>query len=651
VTIYRDATKPTVSIVVPASGATYTQNTSVASSFACSDLINGLGSGVKTCTGNASLDTSSTGTKSFAATATDNAGNSTTATVSYNVQAAPPPPVASAATQVLAWNDLGMHCADSDYSVFTLLPPFNTLNAQLIVGGKRVDGGNYTLTYQSMADPTGSINTYSGGKGNNVPKKTNFWDYVLSLFGGQPPDNVGLTGNPTASTAPANLTWSTGNNWFEATGIPITPFDDKENINPFPLVKVTALSSSGQPIASTSAVLPVSSEINCNTCHASGTVFSATQPTAKPAGGWVNQTASSERDWRLNVLRLHDEKNRANATYASLLTAKGYGSSLETSVTVNNKPIFCDTCHNSTALAIWGLKGEPATTVSNMTVAMHTRHAGVSLPGQTQTLDQNGTRDACYNCHPGKDTQCLRGAMGNPVVNGKHEMECQSCHGSMSTVASTARRGWLDMPTCQSCHQNGQRGTTAINPDGTFKTASDTRFASNPNTPTASNSPPPVNPGDAPVSLYRYSVGHGKLQCESCHNSTHAEFTNIASSNGNQVNDNLRAIAFQGYDAALRECTGCHGTTYSTDDTASANGGPHGMHSVGQAWVNKHHDLISSSGGLTNCQYCHSSTSVGSPLATVKIAKTFNVGDGRTKAFKANDPVTCYSCHNGPNPG
>lgn len=34
---------------------------------------------------------------------------------------------------LLAWNDLGMHCMDgSDFSIFTILPPYNVLQAQLI---------------------------------------------------------------------------------------------------------------------------------------------------------------------------------------------------------------------------------------------------------------------------------------------------------------------------------------------------------------------------------------------------------------------------------------------------------------------------------------------------------------------------------------
>lgn len=34
---------------------------------------------------------------------------------------------------LVAWNDLGMHCVDgSDYSIFSILPPFNNLHAQLV---------------------------------------------------------------------------------------------------------------------------------------------------------------------------------------------------------------------------------------------------------------------------------------------------------------------------------------------------------------------------------------------------------------------------------------------------------------------------------------------------------------------------------------
>ena len=80
-----DLTAPTVTITVPANGGFYVLGASVASSFSCADQT----SGVASCTGPATVDTNSVGSKSFAVTATDNAGNPATLTNTYNVQYAP----------------------------------------------------------------------------------------------------------------------------------------------------------------------------------------------------------------------------------------------------------------------------------------------------------------------------------------------------------------------------------------------------------------------------------------------------------------------------------------------------------------------------------------------------------------------------------
>lgn len=614
VNIKRDATPPKATIVTPGSGVNYSLNQTVTANYNCTDATSGVGSCTGTVANGSAIDTGTTGTKSFTVTAKDEAGNQAAASVSYSVGSSTVV-TSTPGTQLFAWNDLGMHCTDADFSIFSLLPPFNDLNAQLVVDGKLVSSG-YTLTYEATPDPSGSVNSTSR-------YKTNFWDFAQPLFGTSPAPDVGLTGFPMASFTPAQMRWNGTYNWFEATGIPATPIDDNQNTNYFPMVKVTAFDSSGQEVASSDTVLPISNEINCNTCHASNTG----SPAAEPAGGWVDLTPGSQEDWRLNILRLHDERNSSNSTYASLLLKKGYGSGLEAAAE-SGTPVLCDGCHNSNALSVWGIKGEPG--VSNLTAAMHTLHSSVSLPGSTQTLDSIGTRDACYNCHPGRKTQCLRGAMGNPVdAAGNHIMECQSCHGSMLTVGNKARNGWFDMPRCQSCHHDGIRETVAINPDGTFKTWSDTRFASNPDTP---------EPG---TTLYRYSTGHGGLQCEACHNSTHAEFTDVPSGNGNETNDNLRAIKAQGYVAEIRECTVCHPTMPST-----VNGGPHGMHPIGEAWVSAHHsDSTFQIEPKSECFYCHGSTSSGSPLAEVKVTKVLN-----NRTFTAGTRITCWSCHNGPNP-
>ena len=66
---------------------------------------------------------------------------------------------------VLAWNDLGMHCYNRDFQDLAVLPPYNTLWAQVIKTGDppQLVTSGITVTY------TFPDNTYSVGK-------SNFWD-------------------------------------------------------------------------------------------------------------------------------------------------------------------------------------------------------------------------------------------------------------------------------------------------------------------------------------------------------------------------------------------------------------------------------------------------------------------------------------------
>jgi hypothetical protein len=656
VIIKRDATRPTAAITSPAAGATYTLNQSVTASYACSDPLSGIASCTGTTLNGLGINTSSTGTKTFTVNATDLAGNTTSASVSYTVSNSTSS--STTGTRLFAWNDLGMHCMDTDYSVFTLLPPFNTLTAQLMVNGKLVNddatSANYTIEYVAMTDGAGSTNSSHVDNSSNV--KTNFWEYFQAMFGAPTPltPGIGLFGFSTPTSAPEPLEWNgkdavghSGFKWYEAYGIPVTPIDDAGQFNAYPMVKVTAKEkATGKVIATSSSVLPVSTEMNCKVCHASDIGTDG----AKPSGGWVTDPGySDEQKWRYNALRKHDEKFATNTTFQNLMVAKAFkGTTLEYSA-ANGKPIFCDACHNSNALAYWTFAGDPS--ASQITTAMHKAHSTAKLPGSSKTLDDDPTRESCYSCHPGKNTLCLRGAMGNPTdpLTKQHTMECQSCHGSMKVVGTAKmgdlvggtitnlrdRRPWFDMPTCQTCHQNGQRYTSALTVDAgnntfAYRASTDTRFATKPNTPN-------LLPG---LSMYRFSVDHGNLQCAACHNSTHAEFT--SKTVPNSANDDARAFEAQGYVAAIRECTACHATAPKV-----ANGGPHGMHYLGQAWVTDHHDVVTSS-NKTDCLYCHGSTSAGSALAVIKVAKTFNIGDGRTKSFAAEQRVSCWDCHNGP---
>ena len=309
-----------------------------------------------------------------------------------------------ATNQILGWNNLGMHCMDSDYSVFSILPPYNTIEAQLIVNGRLVTNGTgYTVTYQAVADPTGSINKSSIGKGN-------WLQYAPQLFGavagdqGLPFPNTNTFWMPGAGNTPQTMIFEQTNNpatgvftpvnWFHAYGVPITPYDDAGRKNPYPMMRQIALSGA-TPIATNDIVLPVSDEMDCRACHASGS-----QDTAKPAAGWV-WDGIQERDFRLNILRLHDEKNFVSnaVVYAAALAAKGFNpQGLYRGVVANNKPVLCAACHASEALGGGGIAGIPP-----LTTLVHGFHAHVMDPLSNITLNNTANRSACYRCHPGSD--------------------------------------------------------------------------------------------------------------------------------------------------------------------------------------------------------------------------------------------------------
>ncbi len=547
------------------------------------------------------------------------------------------PAVLSAApNQVLGWNNLGMHCMDSDYSVFSVLPPYNTIEAQLIVNGQLVTASNgYSVTYEAVTDPAGSINRTSVGK-------SNFSEYDQALYGADLPPEVGLLGwaMPGISNVPQSMVFERTNqpvpgvftpvNWFHAEGIPITPYDDAGLKNPYPLMRLIARSG-GVPIATNDVVLPVSDEMDCRACHASGT-----QAAAEPTAGWT-WSVNPERDYRLNILRKHDEARfqQVPAAYTDILATNGFNPlGLYQTVVGDGQPILCAKCHLSEALPGTGVAGVPP-----LTEAVHAFHAHVTDPALNLTLDDSDNRAACYRCHPGSATRCLRGAMGGAVAaDGSLEMQCQSCHGNMSQVGSTNRVGWIMEPNCQGCHtgtavaNSGQIRFNSVFTDTnhTPRVITNQTFATQPNTPATG------------LSLYRFSAGHGGLQCSACHGSTHAIFPSI------HANDNRRNIALQGHAGTTVECTACHVSVPQTFVN-----GPHGMHPVGatvfsvksdgqEQWF---HGFAKEDGGvgLAVCQACHGADYRGTVLSRAQGDRVIG-----SRRYWRGKTVGCYDCHNGP---
>ncbi|RJP36385.1 MAG: hypothetical protein C4547_07490 [Phycisphaerales bacterium] len=289
----------------------------------------------------------------------------------------PPPDAGAGATPmvVFGYNDLGMHCMNEDFSEIMILPPFNTLHAQVIDRSERepkIVKSGVTVEYRIPG------NTHSADK-------TNFWKYWQPVFGPPKPPNVGLTGNGLSGQM-----LPTGDNDWQVTGIPITPTDDAGRDNPYPLAVIT-VKRRGEVLATTQAVVPVSTEINCHLCH--------NTPGISPA---------------LDLLRAHDRR---------------HGTNLE-----DEQPVLCAKCHADNAL---GLPGDPQ--LPNLSSAMHLAHAPRmgGLPFE----------EACYACHPGARTKCQRD------VHFDRGIGCTDCHGDMEAVGDPNRNPWLDEPRCGDCHR------------------------------------------------------------------------------------------------------------------------------------------------------------------------------------------------------
>ncbi len=350
------------------------------------------------------------------------------------------------------------------------------------------------------------MNTYSAA---GPLAKTDFWDHADQLFGTPLNNGQGLTGlympgDDPLNRGPQPMAFDPAEQWFEALGIPITPVDDSNHTTPFGLMRISALDSNGQLSCHLDVVVPVAAETDCQACHKTGGM------TAQ-GGGWSN-AADPEVQSKINVLRLH---NRQEHT------------SLEA-----DQPVLCAQCHYSPALDLAGTG--PTTNLPTFSNVMHAYHGGLQN-GQGQPVFSATVDGNCYQCHPGRVTQCLRGAM---ATGG---MDCFDCHGDLSSVGGdhplpaggsidgandgNPRRPWQDLPRCQSCHTGDavsyldtgaglvrdagwpfrlRQSYTIGDPSASPVTVPGSRFAENNGT------------------LYRFSKGHGGIFCQGCHGSTHA---------------------------------------------------------------------------------------------------------------------------------
>ncbi len=303
---------------------------------------------------------------------------------------------AAAPYVVLAWNDLGMHCLNPSYDTAVILPPYNTVQAQVIKRGNKptlVTTG-VTLSYRLINNTTSQKNLY-----------TQFWQYASSLFGGTPTLDFGLNlDDPTISNG------LTGNmlaksDHFVASGIPATPVNDGGTWTPYQMIEITVKdSATNATLAQTRATVPTSDEINCGKCHGN----------------------SSNPSVVLNdVLAKHDASQNTTLLFS--------------------KPVLCSSCHGSPALKMPLQPG-----IKYLSEAIHGFHGKLATPPNcydchpgavtqcTRSTKHTAPDGNCTACHGDMSTVASTVATGARVPWAS-EPKCVNCHITGATGAGVAQ--------------------------------------------------------------------------------------------------------------------------------------------------------------------------------------------------------------------
>lgn len=289
---------------------------------------------------------------------------------------------------VLAWNDLGMHCLNPVYTQAVILPPYNTVYAQVIKRGDppQVITEGISLEYQIVG------NTYSYGKRDY----STFWDNANSLFGVAVEKNKGLTGNGLSGLM------STSGDHFIVTGIPVTPVKDDGTWSPFQVGEIIAKDNAGHMIASTRFTVPTSDEIHCDGCH-------------------IPNSLNNHNPF-LDILQHHDKLHQP-----------------PDGLLVPAAPVLCARCHGAPELGTTG----PGDAGKYLSAAIHRAHASRTYP--------DGSSIACYSCHPGPSTHCSR-SLKHMREDGNCTTCHGDMLNVATTINNNTRIPWVNEPKCVSCH-------------------------------------------------------------------------------------------------------------------------------------------------------------------------------------------------------
>ncbi len=465
------------------------------------------------------------------------------ATAAPSLARTTPPP----SYKVVAWNDLGMHCACPTFAGFLLLPPFNTIRAQvfdasgrdpILVTSANASSLGLTIGY-NMIDNSDALNQAD-------PYFQQWITYSPKLFPGfQPVVNgkvMGIAGNGLSGTMAYDsnlLDWT-------AVGIPAYPLvqaDTTKNVmtdplggpnrNPYPMTNVFVKNSAGTVLASTNTVTPVAFG-GCCTCHLplAGQNGYPTTPTGSFAYlGKMHGTNSSKIDF-------------------NYLDPTGDGAS---------GPIRCSWCHWDPAMGesaapgldkVWPnyvIMPGATFTKANVVVSKYSFsdvvHRFHSQSTKVLTQFDANVATNCYDCHPGNNVNCYRG-----THKAKTTIWCVDCHGNLNqrVAAGQMTQPWKasTLPTCTSASAGATpafacHATSAVG--GTTYPASPTLFGK-----------------------FINGRGHkGSIKCQTCHGEAHAEAPSTMTLDNTQLSAMQGSTSYSfpaGKDKtyALGVCNYCH---------------------------------------------------------------------------------------------
>ena len=402
---------------------------------------------------------------------------------------------------VLATNDLGMHCTCPSAETFVVLPPFNTLRAQVFERkGENPDilsdPNDIRVEYRILENTDQSL--------KNDPYFQGWLKFGSKLFPGfdflrNDGRIQGLTGATLSGAMEAK------NGWWEVTGIPAFPALDPNGAETDPLDPVNGArrnpyltaeikvfdQHSNELLATTQTVVPVAFGGCCN-CHLQVAQDHGRNPTARDS---------------FEVMGMLHKQNGSNIDFSQIdPDGDGLGG-----------PIRCSQCHLDPAMGETTPPGIPGYPTSSKTFSevVHKFHA--ESPAVAK-YDPDIARN-CYDCHPGNGVACYRGQHKDKGL------WCTNCHGDLNQriAQNQLKDPWSanTLPKCENCHNNTGEGKGFQHVFG---------------------------------GSYLNSMGHkgNKVLCSTCHGSPHALYPST------MAGDNSQNLSLQGDSRAIGVCDVCH---------------------------------------------------------------------------------------------